>query len=94
MIGRIAREFGKTPLQLASEYGRASPAFLASLSPDKKILIDHEILNRLIQADNESQKKAMEEHKREQKMPGVKRMVSAEERSEQLREMRGEKRED
>lgn len=88
LVGRVGKAFGKTPLQQALEYGRITSTFLASLSPDQKILIDHHILNRLIEADNDAQEKATKEAEEKRKNPGVKRMVSVEERSEQLRQMR------
>lgn len=85
----MAREFGKTPLQLAHEYGLACDKFYDGLSPYERIGIDHHILNRLISEENEARKQQMEDADRQKRMPGVTRMVSASERSEQLKEMRG-----
>ena len=76
MIGRIGRAFGKTPLQQALEYGRVSQDFFDSLSPDRRILVDHHILNRLIQAENEAQEKAMQKAKEERDHPGMERYRS------------------
>ncbi len=85
----MAREFGKTPLQLAHEDGLACDKFYDGLSPYERIGIDHHILNRLISEENEARKQQMEDADRQKRMPGVTRMVSASERSEQLKEMRG-----
>ncbi|MFA5407403.1 MAG: hypothetical protein WC343_01370 [Bacilli bacterium] len=71
MIGRIGRAFGKTPLQQALEYGRVSQEFFDSLSPDRRILVDHHILNRLIQAENEAQEKAIQKAKEKRDHPGM-----------------------
>jgi TRAP-type C4-dicarboxylate transport system substrate-binding protein len=76
MIGRIGRAFGKTPLQQALEYGRVSQDFFDSLSPDRRILVDHHILNRLIQAENEAQEKATKTAKENRDHPGMERYHS------------------
>lgn len=76
MIGRIGRAFGKTPLQQALEYGRVSQEFFDSLSPDRRVLVDHHILNRLIQAENEAQEKAMQKAKEKRDHPGMERYHS------------------
>lgn len=89
LFGRVAKAFGKTPLQLAHEYGFACDKFYDGLSPYGKIGIDHHVLNRLIQEENEARKQQMEDADRQKRMPGVTRLVSASERSEQLKEMRG-----
>ena len=76
---------------LASEYGLVSQNFLNDLLPEEKIFIDSHLLNRLIEAENKAIEKQREEAERSRKMPGVSRMVSAEERAEQLRLMRAKK---
>lgn len=76
-MGRVAREFGgKTPLQLANEYGLIDLAFYHSLSPADRLFIDHEILNRLIQADNEARKQADKKAKDDRDHPGMERYES------------------
>lgn len=88
----MARGFGAgSPLLLATEYGFIDSTFFNSLSPTDKIFIDHTLLNRVIEAENEAQRKAIEESKENSKHPGIVRKVSAAERSEQLREMRNER---
>ena len=85
----MARAYGAgSPLKLASEYGLIVPSFLEGLRPEEKILADNHLLNRLIDAENEAHQKARDEAKQNREMPGVSRMVSPEERSEQLRQMR------
>ncbi len=91
LVGRVAKGFGCSPLMLASEYGLIAPSFLDGLLPEEKILADNHLLNRLIEAENEAHEKAREEAKERTRLPGVTRMVSAAERSEQLREMRAKK---
>ena len=88
----MARGFGAgSPLLLASEYGLIDKTFFESLTPTDKIFIDHALLNRIIEAENEAQRAAHEEASQKSKMPGLKRIVSAKERSEQLREMKNER---
>jgi hypothetical protein len=79
LIGRIAKAFGKTPLQLASEYGVFDPSFLDGLSPYDRVFIDHHILNRLITAENEAQEKAMKNESNRAEMdshPGLKKRLT------------------
>lgn len=85
MIGRIGRAFGKTPLQQALEYGRVSQDFFDSLSPDRRILVDHHILNRLIQADNEAQEKATQKAKEKRDHPGMEKYEDPEDFWESVR---------
>lgn len=56
------------------------------MHPLERLLADHHLLNRVIEAENAAQEKQIKE--RDERMPGVVRHVSATERSEQLREMR------
>lgn len=60
LFGRVARAFGKTPLQLAHEYGFACDEFYDGLTPYDKIGIDHHVLNRLISEENAAREAAME----------------------------------
>ena len=85
MIGRIGRAFGKTPLQQALEYGRVSQEFFDSLSPDRRILVDHHILNRLIQAENEAQEKAIQKAKEKRDHPGMEKYEDPEDFWESVR---------
>jgi len=73
---------------LAHEYGFVCDKFYDGLSPETKIMTDHHILNCLITEENEANQRQREEAERERRMPGVKRMVTASERSEQLAAMR------
>jgi hypothetical protein len=89
LVARVAKGFGAgSPLLLANKYGIIVQSFLDSLTPEEKLLIDHHLLNRTIEAENEAIERQKEEGERNRKMPGVTRMVSASERSEQLKEMR------
>ena len=89
-MARNAKGFGAgSPLLLANKYGIVTDEYLAGMHPLERLLADHHLLNRVIEAENEGQKKAMKESEYSKK--GVKRMVSAAERSEQLREMREKK---
>lgn len=63
---------------------------LDDASPIKLLLIDYEILGRVIAEENEAQKKYREESERNRRMPGVTRFVSAAERSEQLAAIRAQ----
>jgi len=89
-VARTAKGFGAgSPLLLANKYGIVTDDYLAGMRPLERLLTDHHLLNRVIEAENEAQKKAMKESEYSKK--GVKRMVSAAERSEQLKEMRAQK---
>ena len=89
-MARNAKGFGAgSPLLLANKYGIVTDEYLAGMHPLERLLTDHHLLNRVIEAENEGQKKAMKESEYTKK--GVKRMVSAAERSEQLKEMRAQK---
>lgn len=89
-MARVAKGFGAgSPLLLANKYGIVTDDYLAGMHPLERLLTDHHLLNRVIEAENEGQKKAMKESEYSKK--GVKRMVSAAERSEQLKEMRAKK---
>ena len=89
-MARNAKGFGAgSPLLLANRYGIVSDEYLAGMHPLERLLTDHHLLNRVIEAENEAHKRAMKESEYSKK--GVKRMVSAAERSEQLREMRAQK---
>jgi hypothetical protein len=59
LYGRVGREFGRTPLNLAVEYGFISQAYYDGLRHDERIMIDHHVLNELIRADNKAQKDAL-----------------------------------
>jgi hypothetical protein len=76
LYGRVAREFGKTPLQLAIEYGFISQKYYDGLRHDERIMIDHHILNELIKAQNEAQEKSMKKNKDAQAHPGMERFDS------------------
>ena len=90
LVARNAKGFGAgSPLLLANKYGIVTDEYLAGMHPLERLLTDHHLLNRVIEAENEGQKKAMKESEYSKK--GVKRMVSAAERSEQLKEMRAQK---
>lgn len=58
------------------EYGYFSKSFWESLTPEDKILGDHHILNELIRADNEAQKKALKKSDDDRKHPGMERFES------------------
>lgn len=73
LFGRVARAFGKTPLQLAHEYGFACDAFYDGLSPYDKIGIDHHILNCLILEDNKAREEADRRQKERSAHPGMER---------------------
>ena len=89
-MARNAKGFGAgSPLLLANKYGIVTDEYLAGMHPLERLLTDHHLLNRVIEAENEGQKKAMKESECSKR--GVKRMVSAAERSEQLKEMRAQK---
>ena len=89
-MARNAKGFGAgSPLLLANKYGIVTDEYLAGMHPLERLLTDHHLLNRVIEAENEAQKKSMKESEYSRK--GVKRMVSAAERSEQLKEMREKK---
>lgn len=89
-MARNAKGFGAgSPLLLANRYGIVTDEYLAGMHPLERLLTDHHLLNRVIEAENEGQKKAAKEN--EYSKRGVKRMVSAAERSEQLKEMRAKK---
>ena len=89
-MARVAKGFGAgSPLLLANKYGIVTDEHLAGMHPLERLLTDHHLLNRVIEAENEGHKRAMKENEYSKK--GVKRMVSAAERSEQLREMRNER---
>lgn len=78
---------------LARQYGLLDPSFFDSLTPLELFLADNTILNSVIGLENDLQERASEERKdNKNQMPGVTRMVSAEERSEQLKRMRMENR--
>jgi hypothetical protein len=71
LFGRVARAFGKTPLQLAHEYGLACDKFYDGLSPYDRIGIDHHILNRLISEENEAHEAARKRQKEKSDHPGM-----------------------
>lgn len=80
LVGRNARAFGLgSPMKAALEYGFFTQPFYDSLSPEERILGDHYILNSLIQADNESQKKALKKSEEDRKHPGMERFESMDE---------------
>ena len=58
---------------MAKEYGLLSESFFDGLLPEEKILADHHILNRLIQADNDAQEKAAQKAKENREHPGMER---------------------
>ena len=90
IVGRLAKEFGEwPPLRVADEVYHYFPeGYLDQFTPEQLILGDLLIRNRLIAADNEAQEQAQKDAESKKKMPGVTRMVSAQERSEQLKAMR------
>jgi hypothetical protein len=93
IVGRVAREFGAgSPMFLARQYGLLDSSFFESLEPFQLVLADNVILNNLIEFDNEAQKMEEDAQKERDRMPGVTRMVSASERSAQLKAMLEEKR--
>jgi hypothetical protein len=72
LVARVAKGFGAgSPLLLASEYGLIAKSFLDSLQPEEKIFIDHHLLNRLIEAENEAQDEAMEKGRQDCEHPGM-----------------------
>jgi TRAP-type C4-dicarboxylate transport system substrate-binding protein len=73
LFGRVAKAFGKTPLQLAREYGFACDAFYDGLSPEDRIAIDHHIMNRLVEAENKAQEAMQKRHKEQYEHPGMER---------------------
>jgi hypothetical protein len=86
----VAKEFGAgSPMHLARQYGLLRPDFC--LSAEETILADNHLLNRLIEAENKARAEAIEKRDLQKRMPGVTRMVSAPERSEQLKRMRAKK---
>jgi hypothetical protein len=66
-------------MKAALEYGLFTQHFFDSLSPEERILGDHHILNSLIQADNEAQKKALKKSDDDRKHPGMERFDSMDE---------------
>ncbi len=74
-IGRLAREFGAwPPLRVADEIYHFFPAnYLDQFSPEQIIFGDNEILNRMIKAENEAQKKAIADSKDKRDHPGMDR---------------------
>ena len=77
MVGTNARAFGLgSPTKAALEYGLLTQPFFDSLLPEEKILADHHILNELIRADNEAQKKALKKSDEDRKHPGMERFES------------------
>lgn len=80
MVGRNARAFGLgSPMRAALEYGLFTQPFYDSLLPEERILADHHILNSLIQADNDAQKRAMKKSDEDRKHPGMERFESMDE---------------
>lgn len=78
IVGRIAKEFpGQTPLERAVQYGYVTTSFFDGLSPIDRILIDHQVLNRIIQAQNEAHKR--ETKARQDMQAGIKQRLSVEE---------------
>jgi len=67
-----------SPLLLANKYGLLDKTFFKSLSPVEKVFIDHYILNRLIEAENEAQKKSLEKGKDRSQHPGMERYETEE----------------
>lgn len=63
-------------MKAALDYGFISQQFFDSLLPEEKILADHYILNSLIQAENEAQKKALKKSDEDRKHPGMERFES------------------
>jgi hypothetical protein len=61
---------------LALDYGLLDQKYFQSLTPTEKIFIDHHILNRLIEAENEAQKKSLEKAKDRRQHPGMERYES------------------
>ena len=66
-------------MRAALEYGIFTQPFYDSLSPEERILGDHHILNSLIQADNESQKKTLKKSEDDRNHPGMERFDSIDE---------------
>jgi hypothetical protein len=73
LYGRVAKAFGKTPLQLAHEYGFACDEFYDGLSPYEKIGIDHHVLNSLISEENKAQDEMRKRQKEKSEHPGMER---------------------
>ena len=73
LFGRVARAFGKTPLQLAHEYGFACDEFWDGLSSYDRIGIDHHVLNRLISEENKAQEEMRKKQKEKSAHPGMER---------------------
>jgi hypothetical protein len=70
----VAKGFGAgSPLFLASKYNFICDSFLDSLSPEEKILIDNQVLNDLIGAENDAQEKASKKAKEKSDHPGMER---------------------
>ena len=63
-------------MRAALEYGLFTQPFFDSLLPEELILGDHYILNELIRADNEAQKKALKKSDDDRKHPGMERFES------------------
>jgi hypothetical protein len=66
-------------MKAALEYGFFTQPFYDSLLPEERILADHHILNSLIQADNDAQKRAMKKSDEDRKHPGMERFESMDE---------------
>lgn len=92
LAGRVARGLGSgSPLLYAKAIGFITEEYFYSLDPALRIIADHHIMNRIIEAENKYSKEQLEKDKREKDLPGVARFVTASERSEQLRQMRANK---
>ena len=63
---------------LANEYGLITDSFLDSLFPEEKILIDNQILNDLIEAENKANEDQSKENEEKSKHPGMDRYKSNE----------------
>lgn len=73
-MARAAKGFGAgSPILLANDYGliRAD-----HFSPTEKILIDNQLLNRLIEAENEAYDKAKGSREADVSMPGLEKRLS------------------
>jgi hypothetical protein len=70
----VAKGYGAgSPIFLASKYGLLDPKFFNSISPIERVLIDSEILNRLITSENEAQERASKKAKEKREHPGMER---------------------
>lgn len=81
LIGRNAKECGKTPLALALEYDFITNDFVQSLTPAQRVLYDRHVLNELIKEDNAAIEKSRKEKENKPALdghPGLKKRLTLE----------------